>query len=42
MTNFGWAFLENIALLAAICFLVWATGSSWWALMLVFLNYRKG
>ena len=34
----AWPFIENIALLAAICLLVWLTDSAWWALLLVFMN----
>lgn len=34
-----WAFIENIAIFAAICFLVWLTKSGWWALMLFFCNH---
>ena len=40
MSAWGWAIVENIALLAAMCFLVWHTDSAWWALLLIFLNYR--
>jgi hypothetical protein len=40
MTDYGWSIVENIALLAAMCFLVWLTGSGWWALMLLLANYR--
>ena len=36
-----WAALENIAILAAICFLVWVTGSGWWALLMLFCNTPK-
>lgn len=39
MSDWGWAVLENIALLAAMCFLIWATNAYWWVLMLVFMNY---
>jgi hypothetical protein len=38
MNNLGWAVLENIALLAASCFLIWLTGSGWWVLLLMFMN----
>ena len=31
-----WYTIENIVILAVICFLVWLTGSAWWVL-LVFL-----
>ena len=44
MSPLGWAVLENIAILAAICFLVWLTESAWWALLLFFMNnirYKK-
>ena len=41
MTDYGWSIVENIALLVAMCFLVWLTGSGWWALMLLWANYRK-
>lgn len=40
MSNFGWAVIENIAILAAICFLVWLTESGWWALLAMFMNVR--
>lgn len=39
MSDIGWAVLENIVIVAAICFLVWLTGSAWWALLAVFLNH---
>ena len=42
MTDWGWAVVENIALLAAMCFLVWLTGSGWWVLLLLFANVPKG
>lgn len=38
MTDWGWAVVENIALLAAMCFLVWFTDSVWWVLLLMFAN----
>ena len=41
MSAYGWAVLENIAILAAICLLVWLTGSGWWALLTLFMNIRR-
>lgn len=41
MSPIGWAVMENIALLAALCFLVWFTDSWWWALILLFMNSIK-
>ncbi len=41
MSNYGWAIVENVALLTAICFLVWLTGSGWWALLLLLSNYTR-
>ena len=38
MNDFGWAVIENIAILAAICFLVWLTNSYWWVLLVLFMN----
>lgn len=35
------AYIENIAILAAVCFLVWATDSGWWALLMLWVNYPK-
>ena len=40
MSNFGWAVIENIAILGAICFLVWLTESAWWVLLAMFMNMR--
>lgn len=37
-SNPAWLYIENIAILAAICFLVWLTGSGWWALLLLACN----
>lgn len=42
MSRTAWLVLENIALLAAMCFLVWATGNGWWCLLALFLNTRMG
>ncbi len=45
MSSFGWMVIENIAILASVCFLVWLTGSGWWVLMAMFMNmrtYKKG
>jgi hypothetical protein len=39
MTDKKWPIIENIAILAAVCFLVWATGSGWWALLMLGMNY---
>lgn len=36
------AVCENIAIISAICILVWLTGSGWWALMLLLINIRRG
>jgi hypothetical protein len=36
-----WLIIENIALFATMCFLIWLTSSSWWALLLLLMNYRK-
>jgi hypothetical protein len=36
------AHAENVAIVAALCFLVWVTGSAWWALLLLLINYPKG
>ena len=41
MTNYGWAILENIAILAAICFLVWASESAWWGVLVLFMNTTR-
>lgn len=41
MSPIGWAVLENIAILAAICFLVWFTESAWWALLVLGMNNIK-
>jgi hypothetical protein len=41
MTDYGWLVLENVALLGAMCFLVWLTGSYWWVLLLLFTNLPK-
>ena len=41
MSDLGWAVLENIAILAAICFLVWLTESAWWALLVIGMNTFK-
>ncbi len=41
MSNYGWLVLENIAILAAVCFLVWQTDSAWWVLLCGFMNYIK-
>ena len=38
MSDWAWAVVENIAVLVAICFLVWLTGSGWWALLVLFIN----
>lgn len=35
-----WAYIENIAVLAAVCFLVWATKNGWWCLLLAWVNYH--
>jgi hypothetical protein len=34
MSNYGWSVLENIALIAASCFLYWYTDSLWSFLLL--------
>ena len=41
MSDLGWAVLENVAILAAICFLVWLTESAWWALLVLGMNNFK-
>lgn len=33
-----WYTIENIAILVAICFLVWLTGSAWWVLLVFLMN----
>jgi hypothetical protein len=38
MSDIGWMVLENIAILAVICFLVWSTGSGWWVLLVLGMN----
>jgi len=40
MSDFGWAVIENIALITAVCFLVWLTNNGWWALLCLGLNQR--
>jgi len=39
MNNWSWAVLDNIAVLAAMCFLIWLTDIYWWALLLLFIKY---
>jgi hypothetical protein len=41
MDKVNWLVVENIAVLIAVCFLVWATGSGWWWLLLLFMNTTK-
>lgn len=36
-----WAYIENVAILAVMAFLVWATGSGWWVLLLLLANYQR-
>lgn len=36
-----WAYAENIAIVAAMVFLVWLTGSGWWGLLMLWLNYQR-
>jgi len=36
-----WAFIENICILAAVCFLVWLTGSGCWVLLTLMANSPK-
>lgn len=36
-----WAHLENIAILAAMCFLVWLTGSPLWCLLSFLFNFPR-
>ena len=38
MTKLGWLVLENIALLAAGCFLCWYFESGWGALLFLVMN----
>ena len=33
-----WYTIENIVILVVICFLVWMTGSAWWALLVFLMN----
>ena len=33
-----WYTIENIVILVVICFLVWLTGSAWWALLVFLMN----
>lgn len=33
-----WYTIENIVILAVICFLVWLTGSAWWVLLVFLMN----
>ena len=33
-----WYTIENIVILVVICFLVWMTGSVWWALLVFLMN----
>ena len=41
MNDKSWLIIENIAILVAVCFLVWATGSGWWALLILGMNYWR-
>jgi len=41
MSDYGWVVIENISILAAICFLVWLTDSYWWALLVLFMNSTR-
>jgi hypothetical protein len=41
MSDIGWAVLENIVIVCAICFLIWLTNSYWWALFILFGNSFK-
>ncbi len=41
MSDVAWAVLENIAILSAICFLVWLTSSGWWVLLVLLCNRFK-
>ncbi len=41
MTDFAWAVIENIAILAAMTMLVITTGSGWWCLLLLLCNHTR-
>jgi hypothetical protein len=41
MTLIKFAAISNVALLATICFLIWATGSCWWILLIVLFHTAK-
>jgi hypothetical protein len=41
MHKVNWSVIENIGIVAAICFLLYATDTGWWWLLLLFMNTTK-